>query len=154
MGACVHSAPYLPCPNTGTLIPLTKALTRCSFGQATCHERSDGSHCILNLRCSDPAIIGFNKNIYLAVHMPVVSLNLNDQAYSAYKQIPRGSRSRVLSAMIAQRDLHMNHVGGELVKTGGLLEDLGYPTAGEAIIALKAMNSAQKKMIEQFQEVD
>ena len=48
----------------------------------------------------------------------------------------------------------MNHVGGELVKTGGLLEDLGYPTAGEAIIALKAMNAAQKKMIEQFQEAD
>jgi len=69
MGPWVHSAPYLPCPNTGTLIPLTKALTRCSFGQATCHERSDGSHRLLNLAYSDPALIGFNKKIYLAVVM-------------------------------------------------------------------------------------
>ena len=77
--------------------------------------------------------------------MPVVSLNLTDQAWNAYKQIPRGSRSRVLSALIATRDLNMK------MKGGGLLDDMGYTTPREAIIALTSMVEAQKSTIEQLQ---
>jgi len=82
--------------------------------------------------------------------MPVVSLNLTDQAWNAYKQIPRGSRSRVLSALIATRDLNMK------LKGGGLLDDMGYTTPKEAIIALTAMIEAQKSTIArlEFPEAD
>jgi len=146
MGACVHSAPYLPCPNTGTLIPLTKALTRCSFGQATCHERSDGSHWILNLLCFDPALIGFNKKIYFPVHMPVVSLNLTEQAYRAYIQVPRGRRSQVFSAIIEKRDLNQKMQGE------GVLADMGFTTVGEAIREQTVIIERQMKVIAQLQK--
>jgi len=80
--------------------------------------------------------------------MPVVSLNLTDQAWNAYRQIPRGSRSRVLSELIATRDL------GVKMKGEGLLGDMGYTTPREAILALTAMVEAQKSTIEQLQEAD
>ena len=80
--------------------------------------------------------------------MPVVSLNLTDQAYNAYKQVPRGSRSRVLSELIARRDL------GVKMKGEGLLADMGYTTPREAILALTAMVEAQGRTIEQLQEAD
>ena len=76
--------------------------------------------------------------------MPVVSLNLTEQAYRAYEQIPRGSRSRVLSSMIGLRDLEPK-LRGE-----GLLADMGYTTPKEAILALTAMVEAQGKTIEQL----
>jgi len=78
--------------------------------------------------------------------MPVVSLNLTDQAYNAYKQVPRGSRSRVLSELIARRDL------GVKMKGEGLLADMGYTTPREAILALTAMIEAQGRTIEQLQK--
>jgi hypothetical protein len=76
--------------------------------------------------------------------MPVVSLNLTDRAYSAYEQIPRGSRSRVLSELIATRDLNMK------MKGDGLLGDLGYVTAKQAIMSLTARLEAQSKTIDQL----
>ena len=76
--------------------------------------------------------------------MPVVSLNLTEQAYRAYEQIPRGSRSRVLSSMIGLRDLERK-LSGE-----GLLADMGYTTPKEAILALTARLEAQSKTIEQL----
>ncbi|HIA03888.1 MAG TPA: hypothetical protein EYN66_18625 [Myxococcales bacterium] len=63
--------------------------------------------------------------------MPTVSLNLTEQAYRAYQQIPRGSRSRVLSAVIARRDLEPK------MKGEGLLADMGYTTPREAILDLE-----------------
>lgn len=88
------------------------------------------------------------SNHGVAVHMPTVSLNLTEQAYRAYEQIPRGSRSRVLSAVIARRDLEPK------MKGEGLLADMGYTTPREAILALTAMVEAQGRTIEQLQEVD
>jgi len=78
--------------------------------------------------------------------MPVVSLNLTDRAYSAYEQIPRGSRSRVLSELIETRDLNF-HMKGE-----GVLGDLGYITAKEAILALTSRLETSAKTIEQLQK--
>jgi len=72
--------------------------------------------------------------------MPVVSLNLTDRAYSAYEQIPRGARSRVLSELIETRDLNFS------IKGEGVLGDLGYITAKEAILALT--EAADWRMIE------
>ena len=66
-----------------------------------------------------------------AVHMPTVSLNLTEAAYRAYQQIPRGSRSRVLSAVIARRDLEPK------MKGEGLLADMCYTTPREAILDLE-----------------
>jgi len=71
------------------------------------------------------------SNHGVAVHMPTVSLNLTEAAYRAYQQIPRGSRSRVLSAVIARRDLEPK-MRGE-----GLLADMGYTTPREAILDLE-----------------
>ena len=78
--------------------------------------------------------------------MAVVSLNLTEQAYNAYRQIPKGSRSRILSAMIAQRDLQQR-VGGPIISPGGLLEGLDVHTAGEAITELKKITERQKRTI-------
>ena len=80
--------------------------------------------------------------------MPVVSLNLTEQAYRAYIQVPRGRRSQVFSAIIEKRDLNQRMTGK------GVLADLGYSTAGEAILALTAMVETQSKTIEQLQEAD
>jgi len=80
--------------------------------------------------------------------MPVVSLNLTDRAYSAYEQIPRGSRSRVLSELIATRDLNFQ------MKGEGVLGDLGYITAKEAILELTGRLETAAKTIEQLQEAD
>jgi len=74
--------------------------------------------------------------------MPVVSLNLTEQAYRAYIQVPRGRRSQVFSAIIEKRDLDQK-MRGE-----GVLSDLGYTTVGEAINALVAMNKAQMNQIQ------
>ena len=51
--------------------------------------------------------------------MPVVSLNLTEQAYRAYIQVPRGRRSQVFSAIIEKRDLKL------MMRGSGILEDLG-----------------------------
>jgi len=74
--------------------------------------------------------------------MPVVSLNLTEQAYRAYIQVPRGRRSQVFSAIIEKRDLDQK-MRGE-----GVLADLGFTTVGEAIHALVAMNEAQRRALE------
>jgi len=78
--------------------------------------------------------------------MPVVSLNLTERAYSAYEQIPRGSRSRVLSELIETRDLNFQ------MKGEGVLGDLGYITAKEAILALTSRLETSAKTIEQLQK--
>jgi len=80
--------------------------------------------------------------------MPVVSLNLTDEAYNAYEQIPRGSRSRVLSELIARRDLNIKIVGE------GILADLGYVTTKDAILALTARLEASAKQIAHLQGAD
>jgi len=80
--------------------------------------------------------------------MPVVSLNLTDEAYNAYEQIPRGCRSRVLSELIATRDLNFK-IRGE-----GILADLGYVTTKDAILALTARLEASAKTIAQLQGAD
>jgi len=74
--------------------------------------------------------------------MPVVSLNLTEQAYRAYIQVPRGRRSQVFSAIIEKRDLDQK-MRGE-----GVLADLGFTTVGEAIHTLVAMNEAQRRALE------
>jgi len=75
--------------------------------------------------------------------MPVVSLNLTDQAYDAYEQIPRGSRSRILSELIATRDMNRK-------MRSDILDDLGYTTPKEAILALTAQLQAQGETIAQL----
>jgi len=80
--------------------------------------------------------------------MPVVSLNLTERAYRAYIQVPRGRRSQVFSAIIEKRDLDTK------MKGEGVLADLGYTTAGEAISALTSRLEATSKTIEQLQEAD
>jgi len=80
--------------------------------------------------------------------MPVVSLNLTEQAYRAYIQVPRGRRSQVFSAIIEKRDLNQKMRGA------GILEDLGYTTVGEAILALTARLEASAKTIQHLQEAD
>jgi len=80
--------------------------------------------------------------------MPVVSLNLTEQAYRAYIQVPRGRRSQVFSAIIEKRDLDQK------MKGEGVLADLGFTTPGEAIAALTARLERSAKTIKQFQEAD
>jgi len=80
--------------------------------------------------------------------MPVVSLNLTEQAYRAYKQVPKGRRSQVLSAMIEKRDLDVKGKGE------GVLADMGYITTGEAIATLTARLERSAKTIKQLQEAD
>jgi len=80
--------------------------------------------------------------------MPVVSLNLTEQAYRAYIQVPRGRRSQVFSAIIEKRDLNQKMRGA------GILEDLGFTTVEEAILVLTARLEAAAKTIKQFQEAD
>jgi len=79
--------------------------------------------------------------------MPVVSLNLTEQAYRAYIQVPRGRRSQVFSAIIEKRDLDQK-MRGE-----GVLADMGFTTVGEAIHALMAMNEAQSRQIQTFSNI-
>jgi len=78
--------------------------------------------------------------------MAVVSLNLTKAAMRAYEDIPKGSRSRILSSMIAQRDFKQR-VGGPIISPGGILEGLDVHTAGEAIIELKKITERQKRTI-------
>ena len=78
--------------------------------------------------------------------MPVVSLNLTEQAYRAYIQVPRGRRSQVFSAIIEKRDLDQKMRGA------GVLEDLGYTTTREAILELTSMVEAQGRTIERLQK--
>jgi len=78
--------------------------------------------------------------------MPVVSLNLTEQAYRAYKQVPKGRRSQVLSAMIEKRDLDVKGKGE------GVLADMGYITTGEAIREQTIIIERQMKVIEQLQK--
>ena len=86
--------------------------------------------------------------------MAVVSLNLTDQAYSAYKQIPKGSRSRILSEMIAQRDFQQGLSGqrGTLMGPNGILEDMNIHTAGEAIVELKKILDRRERLIARLTE--
>jgi len=79
--------------------------------------------------------------------MPVVSLNLTEQAYRAYIQVPRGRRSQVFSAIIEKRDLDQK-MRGE-----GVLADMGFTTVGEAIHTLMAMNEAQSRQIQTFSNI-
>jgi len=78
--------------------------------------------------------------------MPVVSLNLTEQAYRAYIQVPRGRRSQVFSAIIEKRDLDVQ------MKGEGVLADLGYTTTREAILALTSRLKTSAKTIEQLQK--
>jgi len=78
--------------------------------------------------------------------MPVVSLNLTEQAYRAYIQVPRGRRSQVFSAIIEKRDLDQKMRGA------GILEDLGYTTVGEAIRTLTTRLEVSAKTIAQLQK--
>jgi len=80
--------------------------------------------------------------------MPVVSLNLTEQAYRAYKQVPKGRRSQVLSAMIEKRDLDVKGRGK------GVLADMGFITTEEAITTLIARLERSAKTIKQFQDAD
>lgn len=80
--------------------------------------------------------------------MPVVSLNLTEQAYRAYIQVPLGRRSQVFSAIIEKRDLDQKMRGA------GILEDLGYTTVGEAIRTLTTRLEVSAKTIAQLQESD
>jgi len=77
--------------------------------------------------------------------MPVVSLNLTEQAYRAYIQVPRGRRSQVFSAIIEKRDLNQK------MKGEGLLADMGFTTVGEAIHEQTVIIKRQMKVIEQLQ---
>ena len=81
--------------------------------------------------------------------MAVVSLNLTEQAYSAYIQIPKGSRSRILSQMIAQRDFNqrLSALKGTLLGPHGILEGMDVHTAGEAMIELRKIIERQSKVI-------
>jgi len=78
--------------------------------------------------------------------MPVVSLNLTEQAYRAYRQVPRGRRSQVFSAIIEKRDLDQKMEGE------GLLADMGFTTVGEAIREQTAIIEGQMKVIAQLQK--
>jgi len=78
--------------------------------------------------------------------MPVVSLNLTEQAYRAYIQVPRGRRSQVFSAIIEKRDLDVQ------MKGEGVLGDLGYTTTREAILELTSRLETSAKTIEQLQK--
>jgi len=78
--------------------------------------------------------------------MPVVSLNLTDQAYRAYIQVPRGRRSQVFSAIIEKRDLDVK------MKGEGVLADLGFTTVGEAILELTSRLERTSKTIAQLQK--
>jgi len=78
--------------------------------------------------------------------MPVVSLNLSEQAYRAYIQVPRGRRSQVFSAIIEKRDLDVKGKGE------GVLADMGYITTGEAIATLTARLERSAKTIAQLQK--
>jgi len=78
--------------------------------------------------------------------MPVVSLNLTEQAYRAYIQVPRGRRSQVFSAIIEKRDLNQK------MKGEGLLADMGFTTVGEAIREQTVIIERQMKVIELLQK--
>jgi len=80
--------------------------------------------------------------------MPVVSLNLTEQAYRAYIQVPRGRRSQVFSAIIEKRDLDLN----QKMKGEGLLADMGFTTVGEALREQTSMIETQKKQIAHLQK--
>jgi len=135
MGASVHSAPY-------------HTITGAVFCWLGIGIGGRGECEVYPSRKRKPKFITIISKWCLGLVMAVVSLNLTDHAYNAYKQIPRGSRSRVLSELIATRDL------GVKMKGEGLLADLGYTTPREAILALTAMVEAQVKTIEQLQGAD
>ena len=86
--------------------------------------------------------------------MAVVSLNLTEQAYNAYRQIPKGSRSRILSQMIAQRDFKQRISGQRdtLLGPHGILEGMDIHTAGEAIVELKKILDRKERLIARLTE--